>query len=235
MIDHSSNTYKNIMEYKTESRKAHCLVVAYPAQGHINPMLNFCKRLQQHDEITLTLVTTRFFCNKLQKLPSFISLDTISDGFDNGGYDEAENAKVYFDRFREVGTQTLCELIEKLNTKGNDNHVDCLIYDPFLPWVLDVAKSFGLIGAIFLTQNLGVDSIYYHVNRGMLQLPLLEDSNISIPGLPSLVPNDMPSFLYEYGSEDTSTFDLLVGQFCDIEKADWILCNTVYELETEVW
>ena len=120
------------MECKTNARTrtSHCLVLAFPSQGHINPMLHFCKRLQQHEGITITFVTTRSFSiNLLHKSAlSSIALETISDGFDNGGLMEAKSFEVYMDRFREVGTQTLCELIEKLNTKGN--HVDCIIYEP---------------------------------------------------------------------------------------------------------
>lgn len=222
------------MESKTKDRRFHCVVLAYPAQGQVNPMLHFCKLLQQHEQITITFVTTRFFINNLHKLPlSSIAFETISDGFDNGGFNEAGSFKVYFESIRQVGTKSLCELIERLNKKGN--HVDYIVYSSLMTWALEVAKRFGIDGAIFLTQNLGVDSIYYHVNRGMLQLPMLEDANISIPGLPtSLALCEMPSYMYEYESADLDLLDLLVCQFSDIEKADWILCNTIYELEKEV-
>ncbi|XP_028765422.1 UDP-glycosyltransferase 74G1-like [Neltuma alba] len=220
------------MENETKAaRRAHCVVLAYPAQGHINPMLEFSKRLQ-HGGINVTLVSTRFFCNKLQKLPSSnIAIETISDGFDNGGAAEAENEKVYYDRFRQVGTQTLIELIEKLNRTGSP--VDCIIYDSFMTWVLKVARKLGLIGVSFLTQNLTVDSIYYYVNKGKLQLPLVKDEIISLPGLSSFEPWDMPTFLYEY-EPGSAVLDLVVGQFSNIEEADWILCNSFYEMEIEV-
>ncbi|KAK4270070.1 hypothetical protein QN277_023154 [Acacia crassicarpa] len=222
------------MESETKAaRRVHCVVLAYPAQGHINPLLEFSKRLQ-HGGISITLVCTRFFCNKLQKLPdSNIAVETISDGFDNGGIDEAESQKInYYDRFREVGTQTLIELIEKLKRTGKP--VDCIIYDSFLTWALEVSRKLGLLGVSFLTQNLAVDCIYEHVNKGKLQLPLVKDEIISLPAwLSSLEPWDMPSFLYEY-EPGNAVLDLVVGQFSNIEKADWILCNSFYELEIEV-
>ncbi|XP_054781767.1 UDP-glycosyltransferase 74G1-like [Prosopis cineraria] len=221
------------MEGETEARRsAHCVVLAYPAQGHINPMLEFSKRLQDGG-ISATLVSTRFFCNKLHKLPgSNIAVETISDGFDDGGINEAVRRKVnYYDRLREVGTQTLIELIEKLNETGKP--VDCIVYDSFLTWALEVSRKLGLLGVSFLTQNICVDSIYYHVNMGKLKLPLVKDENISLPGLTCFEPWDMPSFLYEY-EPGSAVLDLVVGQFSNIEEADWILCNSFYELEIEV-
>lgn len=110
--------------------------------------------------------------------------------------------------------------------------VDCVIYDAFLPWAIDVAKKYGLIGAVFFTQSAAVDNIYYHVHRGLLKLPLKGDQ-VLIPGLSPLQPSDMPSFVYDFGSFP-SVFDLVVNQFQNVDKADWVLCSTFLELEKEV-
>ncbi|KAL5153030.1 Flavonol 7-O-beta-glucosyltransferase UGT74F1 [Glycine soja] len=215
------------MEKKSMARRAHCLVLPYPLQGHINPMLQFSKLLE-HQGVRITLVTTRFFYNNLQKVPPSIVLETISDGFDLGGPKEAGGSKAYLDRFWQVGPETFAELLEKLG-KSND-HVDCVVYDAFLPWALDVAKRFGIIGAAYLTQNMTVNSIYYHVQLGKLQAPLIEH-DISLPALPKLHLKDMPTFFFD---EDPSLLDFVVAQFSNIDKADWILCNTFNELDKEI-
>ncbi|KAK7256336.1 hypothetical protein RIF29_29778 [Crotalaria pallida] len=208
--------------------RAHCIVLAYPSQGHINPMLQFSKLLE-HEGVRITLVTTFYYLKKLKKLPSSIALETISDGYDDGFHEtDVEKQKLYFDRFREVGSQTLGELIEKLASKGHP--VDCVIYDSFLPWTLDVTKKYGIVGAVYLTQNMTVNSIYYHFHLGKIQLPLT-DLQISIPTLPPLQHEDMPSFFFD---KDPALLEFLVAQFSNVEKADWILCNTFYELEKEV-
>ncbi|EEF29935.1 UDP-glucosyltransferase, putative [Ricinus communis] len=54
-----------------------------------------------------------------------------------------------------------------------------------------------------------------------------------IPGLPPLKLQDMPSFIFNLGSYPTF-FDMLVDQFSNIDQADWVLCNTFYELERNV-
>ncbi|XP_028765435.1 UDP-glycosyltransferase 74G1-like, partial [Neltuma alba] len=220
------------MEGETKARRGHCVALAYPDQGHINPLLEFSKRLR-HEGINVTLVCTVSYCTNFHKLPGYnIALETISDGFDDGGIDEAERQNVnYYNRLREVGTQTLIELIEKLNRTGKP--VDCILYDSFLPWALEVSRKLGLLGVSFLTENIAVDSIYYFVNKGKLKHPLVKDQKISLPGLPSLEPRDLPTFLYEREPGDP-VLGLLVGQFSNSEQADWILCNSFYELEIEV-
>ncbi|ESW23248.1 hypothetical protein PHAVU_004G031100 [Phaseolus vulgaris] len=216
------------MEKTNMGKRAHCLVLTYPAQGHINPLLQFSKLLERQG-VRITLVTTRFFCNNLQTVPPSIALETISDGFDKGGPREAGDYKLYLKRFWEVGPLTFAELLEKLG-RSKDEHVDCVVYDSFFSWALDVAKRFGVVGAAYLTQNMTVNSIYYHVHLGNLQSPLTQDE-ISFPALPTLHLQDMPSFFF---NEDLGFLDFVVSQFSNIDKADWILCNTFYELDKEI-
>ncbi|KAK9941777.1 hypothetical protein M0R45_007471 [Rubus argutus] len=214
--------------------KAHCLVLPYPSQGHINPLLQFSKLLD-HKQVKVTLVTTRFIYNTMYRGSSCtaldtISVETISDGYDEGGRAQAESIQVYLESFWKVGSQTLAELLEKLS--GSGCPVDCLVYDAFMPWPLDVARKFGIVGAVFFTQSCAVDNIYYHVNKGLLKLPLT-DSEILLPGMPPLEPLDLPSFVYDFGSYP-AVFEVVIGQFSNVDKADWVLCNTFYELEEQV-
>ncbi|KAL2335488.1 hypothetical protein Fmac_016701 [Flemingia macrophylla] len=208
-----------------KQRRARCLVLAYPAQGHVNPMMQLSKLLERHG-VKITFVTTRFFSKDLLKLPPSMALETISDGFDEVGPTQAGSSKAYLDRFLQVGQETLAELLEKLE------HVDCLIYDSFFPWALDVAKRFGIVAASYLTQNMAVNSIYYHVHLGKLRAPLTEHE-ISLPRLPKLQHEDLPSFFFSY-AEDPTLLDFVVDQFSNIDKADWILCNTFYDLDKEI-
>jgi pathogen-inducible salicylic acid glucosyltransferase len=130
--------------------RAHCLVLTFPAQGHINPMTQFSKRLE-HRGVKVTVVITKSTSNTMDKEATSIALETISDGYDEGGLTQAESVHSYLERFRQVGSQTLAELIEKLSSSGCP--VDCVVYDAFLPWGLDVAKKFGLLGAVFFTST----------------------------------------------------------------------------------
>nr|UZT04296.2 UGT2 [Ligustrum lucidum] len=209
--------------------KAHCLILPFPIQGHINPMLQFAKRLR-HKGIRITLAATKHVFKTMQDFSGSVSVETISDGYDEGGVSSAENEEAYLARFRQVGAETLEQLIQRLKNSGRA--IDCIIYDAFIPWSLDVAKKLGLVGAAFFTQSCAVDNIYYHVYKGDVKLPLSE-SEFLIPGLPPLKPSDMPSFLYVRGSYP-ALLEMVVNQFQDIEKADWLLFNTFHKLEEEV-
>ncbi|XP_072092251.1 UDP-glycosyltransferase 74G1 isoform X2 [Arachis hypogaea] len=216
-----------VMEKKTIASRAHCLVLAYPAQGHINPMIQFSKLLV-HEGMKVTLCTTRSFIKKLQNLPPSMSLESISDGFDNGGIQVAESVKAYLDKFSQVGPQTLIELLQNLAQIGYP--VDCIIYDALMTWVLDVAKKVGIIGASYLTQNMSVNSIYYHFQLGKIKVPISDEDEILLPSMPKLQKWDLPSFFFN----DPTMLKFLVDQFSNIDKADWVLYNSIYELDKEI-
>nr|GMC49579.1 UDP-glycosyltransferase 74G1-like [Ipomoea batatas]GMC55437.1 UDP-glycosyltransferase 74G1-like [Ipomoea batatas] len=213
-----------------ENKVVHCLILPYPAQGHINPMLQFSKRLEAKG-VKISIAITKFLLTTLQDLSSsHLSIETISDGFDEGCSSETRSSQAYIDKFREVGSETLARVLRRL--RAGRFPVSCVAYDAFLPWVVDVAVEEGVSGACFFTQSCAVDAIYYYTQQGRLKLPLAENQVVEIPGLPCLEPKDMPSFIY---SPESYPFvlDMLVDQFCNVEKADWILINTFYELERQ--
>ncbi|WJZ88307.1 hypothetical protein VitviT2T_007621 [Vitis vinifera] len=217
------------MEKEKKSYGVHILVLPYPSQGHINPMLQFSRRLVSKG-VKATLATPIFISKTFKPQAGSVQLDTISDGFDEGGFMQAESIHEYLTQLEAAGSRTLAQLIQKHRDLGHP--FDCIVYDAFLPWVLDVAKQFGLVGAAFFTQTCAVNYIYYHAYHGLLPLPV-KSTPVSIPGLPLLELRDMPSFIYVAGSYP-AYFQLVLNQFCNVHKADWVLVNTFYKLEEEV-
>ncbi|KAL6221517.1 hypothetical protein ACLB2K_004913 [Fragaria x ananassa] len=73
--------------------RAHVLAIPYPAQGHINPLLQFSKRLASSKGLKVTLANTIFIANSLNlpKSAGSVQLETISDGYDDGGFALAES------------------------------------------------------------------------------------------------------------------------------------------------
>ncbi|KZV28355.1 hypothetical protein F511_11181 [Dorcoceras hygrometricum] len=209
--------------------RAHILAVPYPSQGHVNPMLQFGKNLASKGAKS-TLAITKFISKSTQPNIDSVSISTISDGYDEGGFTEAGSVADYLDRFEVVGSRTLEELIEA-NKKSN-NPFDCVVYDAFMPWALEVAKKCGVKGACFFTQACAVNYLYYYVHHGLLQLPVTS-SPIEIPGLPPLDLADMPSFIYKHGTYP-AYFEMVLNQFSNADKADFVLVNTWYKLEEKV-
>ncbi|KAF8014720.1 hypothetical protein BT93_H0509 [Corymbia citriodora subsp. variegata] len=212
--------------------RAHVLVLPYPAQGHINPMLQFSKRLVARG-LRATLALTVYLAGSMHADPSSsIGLETISDGYDLGGSAQAESYEAYQTSLRVAGSRTLAELIHRLDRSGHP--LDAVIYDGFLPWALDVAKQCRKMGVVFFTQTCAVNNIYYHVQRGLLPLPLpVSEGNVRVPGLPPLKPSETPSYVYKLGLYP-AFYDMVINQFTNVDDADFVLFDTFYELEKEV-
>ncbi|XP_007033647.2 PREDICTED: UDP-glycosyltransferase 74F1 [Theobroma cacao] len=216
------------MESKVD--QPHVIVLPYPAQGHINPMFQFSKRLASKG-FKATLAITVFISNtmKLESSGS-VQIDTISDGYDAGGLASSGGIQHYLPRLEAIGSKTLAELIIK--HKRTSRPIDCIIYDAAMPWALDVAKQYGLHGAAFFTQMCAVNYIYYNVHHKLLNLPICS-TPISIPGLPLLQPGDLPSFVCSSEGSYIAYLGRVLNQFKNIDKADFILINTFYKLENE--
>ncbi|KAH6836311.1 hypothetical protein C2S53_001177 [Perilla frutescens var. hirtella] len=219
------------MENVKQERNLHCLLLAFPLQGHVNPMLQFSKRLKHKGIARITLAVTKFFLKTANHFPSVsFPVETISDGFDDGGAGEVKPVE-YYEICWKIGSETLAQLIERLRSSGSG--VDCLIYDPFYPWALDVAKKLGLKAAMFFTQSNSVNLIYFHAYKRELVLPVTEAEIRIRGGLSALTREDLPSFIREYES-DPEIAEMMIRQFRNVEMVDWIFVNTFYELEKEV-
>ncbi|XP_062090136.1 UDP-glycosyltransferase 74F2-like [Humulus lupulus] len=213
------------------AHRPHVLVVPYPSQGHINPLLQLCKRLVSHG-LTVTFATTLFILNTFTpKLPPSIHLDTISDGFDTAGYEESSGVDDYLARLQTAGSNTLADLIQRHQHSSNPVH--CVIYDSFLSWALDVANKFGLPGGPFFTQASTCNYIYYCIHHGLLKLPI-PSFPVSVQGLQFLSSHrDMPSFVGVPGSYP-AYFRLVLSQLSNVHQANFVLVNSVYEFEQQV-
>ncbi|XP_051130881.1 UDP-glycosyltransferase 74F2-like [Andrographis paniculata] len=209
------------------SPSIHVLAVPYPSQGHVNPMLQFCKRLVSKGAKS-TFIITNFIRKTWNPKPQSVAIDAISDGFDDGGFMHADGVADYLEKMEAAGSRTLKNLIERYIASGNA--VDCIVYDAFLPWVLDVAKGVGIKGAAFFTQACAVNYIYYYAHHGLLKPPVTTPPAVELPGLPPLEAADMPSFLYVEGSYP-AYFEMVLSQFRNVDRADFVLVNSFYKLE----
>ncbi|KAL4632162.1 hypothetical protein ACB092_04G032500 [Castanea dentata] len=182
--------------------ETHVLVFPYSVISHINPMLQFSKRLASKG-----VKSNIFHANHS------IIVEIISDGFEKP--ENSEGIEAYLEHF-------------KLNI---------LVYDSVLPWALSlsIGRQLGLDGvepplAAFFTQSCVVKTIYYHARQGTIQMPLEEGSSISLPSMPSLGINDLPSFLSDKDLY-LALLNFVLNQFSNFQEAKWILCNTFDNLE----
>ena len=220
-------------EQDSEHSSIHVLLLPYPSQGHINPILQFGKRLAAHRGVRCTLAATRFVLSDSQPCPGdAIRIAAISDGCDRGGRAEAGTAAAYLSRLESAGSETVDQLLRSEAEQGRP--VDVLVYDAFLPWAQRVARRRGVPCTAFFTQPCAVDVVYAHAWAGRVQPPLVGEEPVELPGMSlGLRPVDMPSFLAD-SSGCPAHLDLLVSQFDDLHTADHVLVNSFYELQPQV-
>ncbi|KAJ4961429.1 hypothetical protein NE237_021339 [Protea cynaroides] len=208
--------------------RGHVVVVPYPSQGHINPLLQFAKRLASKG-VQATVATTHYTVNTIYA-PN-VSVEAISDGYDEGGHGHASDTGAYLKAFKTFGSKTLSQLIRKFET--SDSPVTCVVYDSFLPWALDVAIQHGVYGAAFFTNSATVSSLLYRIHHGLLTLPVkVEDMPLCIPGLHKLGYPDLPSFLKAPDSYP-AYLAMTLSQYSNLHQAHWILGNTFDDLELQ--
>ncbi|KAE8022886.1 hypothetical protein FH972_008647 [Carpinus fangiana] len=212
--------------------RPHFLVVTYPAQGHINPGLQFAKRLiRLGAHVTfLTSVAARSRMAKTSD-PDGLSFSTFSDGFKDG-----DDASHYMSEIKRRGTQALTDLVVSSANEGRP--FTGLVYTILLPWAADVASEFHLPSALLWIQPAMVLDIYYYFFNGYGDV-IRNSSNdpsspIQLPGLPLLTSRDLPSFLL---ASNTYTFMLPTFQeqleALEKESKPRILVNTFDALEPE--
>ncbi|KAJ4802325.1 Glycosyltransferase [Rhynchospora pubera] len=208
--------------------RSHVLLLPYPSQGHIHPMLDFGKRLAFHG-LQPTLATTRFILSSTNPDPGPVRIAPISDGFDRGGYYEINSVSAYLARLEITGSETLDNLLKSESADGKP--VKVLVYDAFLPWAGEVARRNGVAAAAFFTQPCAVNVVYGHTWEKRVKVPV-KTSPFVVPGLPALEHEDLPSFMLGAGPYP-AYLEMVVAQFKYLHKADDVLVNSFYELEPE--
>lgn len=211
------------------ARNPHVVMIPYPAQGHINPSLAFAESLAAKGLHITFITTTALASSTTISAASSIAVHHISDGFER--VTGAETAEAYLWRLKANLSQNLAEFLDERRREGWGKVV--IIYDSVMPWVLDIARERGLLGASFFTQSCCACALYYHLKRGSLEFPYEGGCTASFPALPSLGVEDLPSFSHLVDSQRVGV-EILSNQFLNFERADWIFFNTFDTLESEV-
>ncbi|CAN7043274.1 unnamed protein product [Brassica oleracea var. botrytis] len=210
--------------------KGHVVVLPYPVQGHLNPMVQFAKRLVSKG-VKVTIATTTYTASSIST-PS-VSVEPISDGHDFIPIGvPGVSIDAYSESFKLNGSETLTRVISKF--KSTDSPIDSLVYDSFLPWGLEVARSNSISAAAFFTNNLTVCSVLRKFASGEFPLPADPASApYLVRGLPALSYDELPSFVGRHSSSHAEHGRVLLNQFRNHEDADWLFVNGFEGLETQ--
>lgn len=216
------------------------LVVSFPAQGHINPNLQFSKQLLRAGaEVTFATIAAAYRRMSEDSVPDGLAKATYSDGYEdffeikNIDYDE------YMAKLRTHGSRSLGETIDAGKKAGKP--FTCVVYATIIPWVASVAREHHVPSVLLWIQPAAVLRIcqfyfdrhgqYGNVIRSCLKDPL---SSIELPGLPPLTSRDLPSFLHPstfFASGGLSLLEEHLKILKEDEANSKVLVNTLEALE----
>ncbi|KAJ6692456.1 GLUCOSYL/GLUCURONOSYL TRANSFERASES [Salix purpurea] len=220
----------------------HLLLVSFPGQGHVNPLLRLGKMLASRSFL-VTFSTAEITGKQMRKANNitdeltpfgdgFIRFEFFEDGWENDD-PRREDLDQYLTQLELVGKQVIPQMIRKNAEQGRP--VSCLINNPFIPWVTDVATSLGLPSAMLWVQSCACFAAYYHYHHGSVPFPDEEhpEIDVQLPCMPLLKYDEVPSFLYP-----TTPYAFLrraiLGQYKNLDKPFCILMETFEELEPEL-
>ncbi|GLT36252.1 hypothetical protein SLA2020_106440 [Shorea laevis] len=217
----------------------HILVVPFPAQGHAIPLMELSQILNNHG-IKITFVNTEFnhkrITNALGKEPEGqVRFVSIPDGM---GVEEDRN---HIGKLAEACLKfmpgELKQLIEKIN-QTDDDEITCVLADMTLGLGVEVAAELGIKRAALwppATQNLAlILNIPKLIDDGVIDengTPLKHEMIQLSLDSPAMNPSNFGWFTVEDFTTQKIIFDLMQRNNIAIKKAEWLLCNSTYNLE----
>jgi hypothetical protein len=144
---------------KMES-KPHAVFVAFPAQGHLNPMMQLAK-LFRCKGFHITFVNTEFNHKRLIKslgaefvkgLSDF-QFETIPDGLPESDKDATQDVEPLCEAIQNNCYAPFKELVNKLNTSSLHIPITCIIADGLSSFAGRVAKDLGIQELQFWTAS----------------------------------------------------------------------------------
>ncbi|KAK4426731.1 UDP-glycosyltransferase 75C1 [Sesamum alatum] len=213
----------------------HVLLVTFPGQGHINPSLQFAKRLSKLGA-KVTFLTSLSAIRRMtitsSTVDGLIDFVSFTDGYDNGwSTDDAQN---FMSAIRNHGSKAVEDAIRAKQEEGDP--FTRVIYTLLVPWAGQVASHFQIPVSLLWIQPATVFGVYfYHFNKYFDAAG--SNEVIKLPGLPVFELSDLPSFLFP---SNTNVYDFVLPTFVenfqilDRENSPIVLVNTFQALEPEL-
>nr|XP_043625004.1 gallate 1-beta-glucosyltransferase 84A23-like [Erigeron canadensis] len=225
----------------------HVLLVTFPAQGHVNPLLRLGKLIASKGNVLVTFSAIKAIGKKMKEAGAAVSGDPTPVGnrggmirfefFDDGcsedNDDERYDFDTYFPKLEAFGKSSITEIINHHAKTGLP--VSCLINNPFVPWVSDLAAELNIVNAMLWVQSCACFSSYYHFENSLVPFPSEEQPKIDVhlPNMPVLKHDEIPSFLHP-STPYPFLRRAILGQFKNLSKIFCVLMETFQELEDDV-
>ncbi|XXG76406.1 hypothetical protein AAC387_Pa08g0765 [Persea americana] len=229
-----------------EKQQPHVVCIPSPAQGHINPMMQFAKLLHSRGFFITFVYTDYIHRRLLEPLECLDGLQfkVISDGSPPDA-EATENVQTFCESVRESCFVTFGELLRKLHNPSDGHVVTCIVSDAFMTFTLMVAGEVGIPNVIFCPMAACgfMDFLNYPelIRRGLA--PLRDESYTCngyldttidwIPGMRDIRLRDLGSFLRRTDI-DNFLLNFVANEAQNALEAPMVIFNTFDSLEREV-
>uniref|UniRef100_A0A0E0KP25 Glycosyltransferase n=1 Tax=Oryza punctata TaxID=4537 RepID=A0A0E0KP25_ORYPU len=244
-------------EETTTARAPHAVMIPYPAQGHVTPMLKLAVLLYSRG-IHVTFVNNEFNHRRLLRACGARALDgapgfrfaAIDDGLPPSDADATQDIPALCHSVRTTCPPRFKALLAKLDKDADAaaaaRRVTCVVADSTMAFAILAARELGLRCATLWTASACGFVGYYHykhlLDRGLFPLKSkadLKNGHLNttmdwIPGMPTdMRLRDLPSFV-----RSTDRDDILFNYFIDVTAtmplASAVIINTFDELDASL-
>ncbi|XP_077245752.1 7-deoxyloganetin glucosyltransferase-like [Tasmannia lanceolata] len=232
--------------------KPHAVLIPFPAQGHINPMIQLAKLLHSKG-FYITFVHTEFNHSRMLKSRGPDSLkglddfqfETIPDGLPPQDCDRTQDIAALNVSTRKNCAVPFRNLVTKLNNSLRIPHISCIIPDGVMSFALCVAEELDIMVLVFYTMSacglMGYLNFHELKRRGYT--PLKDESYLTngyldthidwIPGMKNIRLRDVSSFVKTTDPNEI-IFNFNIEQAKNSLRARGLILNTFDELEHDV-
>ncbi|XP_038890155.1 UDP-glycosyltransferase 83A1-like [Benincasa hispida] len=224
----------------------HILAIPYPAQGHVIPLLEVSLCLAKHG-FEVTFVNTEYNHKRVVSAlaetnhtgDGHIHLVSLPDGM-KPGEDRNDLGKLT-ETMLQVMPMKLEELINTINGLGG-NEITSVIADENLGWALEVAEKMRIRRVAFWPAAAALLAMLFSIPK-LIEEKLIDSEGTILKSEEIKLAASVPTTRTErlvwacIGDKETEKilFQVCLRNNKAVEVADWVICNTAYELEAEIF
>ncbi|KAL9243293.1 hypothetical protein vseg_017198 [Gypsophila vaccaria] len=228
---------------ESKSNNVQILVVPYPMQGHVIPMMKLSECIASHG-IKVTIVITEHNYKGMvsrsmidlrdEEKTRQVRFITVPDGL------EPDDDRKDHSRVAASVTRVMPEQVYKIlkgtdgkDRQGQNGHFTCLIADPVFGWAPKVAEDVGVKLGLFwpsspgaLASTLMIPELLKSEFIDQQGAPLKKEAMPLLPNIPSMRPKELPWYSHHESTFGKNhMFDSFRTSEQVLRRAKWVLCN----------